>query len=135
MFSAKGLNISFSNVSFNEIAPFVGLDPRRQLYNVPCFNLHRSRIPTSLFKAIVEDMDILLTQYGNLQSQATEDARSRFLAPVGIISQTALLLLTTALYHSDLQSLSGTVWWFYQKHARATKSPDKRQDRLSFQGI
>jgi hypothetical protein len=79
--------MSFSNVSFREIAPFVGLDPIGQIWlcDAPRFNLHRSRIPTSLFKAIVEDMDILLTQYGNLRCQATEEARSCFLAPVGTI--------------------------------------------------
>ncbi|KAN0133984.1 hypothetical protein V8E53_008202 [Lactarius tabidus] len=76
--------MSFSNVSFREIAPFVGLDPIGQIWlcDAPRFNLHRSRIPTSLFKAIVEDMDILLTQYGNLRCQATEEARSCFLAPI-----------------------------------------------------
>jgi hypothetical protein len=71
----------------------VGLDPDWGLLNIPTFDLNRSRIPTSLFKDIVEDMDVLLPQYGNLRDHVTEDARSRFLSPVRIILKT-----TTALF-------------------------------------
>ena len=54
------MNVSFSNVKFIDIAPFVNLDYIRNLGDAPMFDLRRSRIPTELFKDIVSDMDILL---------------------------------------------------------------------------
>jgi hypothetical protein len=42
----------------------------------PC----RSRIPTRLFREIMEDLDVLKPQYGELKSYKTEEMRSRFLA-------------------------------------------------------
>jgi hypothetical protein len=32
--------------------------------DIETFRLHRSRIPTALFKSIVQDIDIMLVQYG-----------------------------------------------------------------------
>ena len=78
------MDVSFSNVKYLDIAPFVGLDPLRNLGDAPLFDLRRSRIPTALFRDIVMDMDVLLIQYGTLQNHTTEEARSRFLAPVSI---------------------------------------------------
>ena len=77
---------SFSNVKYLDIAPFVGLDPVRNLGDAPSFDLRRCRIPTALFRDIVTDMDVLLIQYGTLQNHTTEEARSRFL---GILPITA----------------------------------------------
>jgi hypothetical protein len=84
------LNISFSEVKYKHIAPSVGLRPLWNFSDAPVFDLHRSRIPTALFKEIVADMDTLVMQFGTLrptlrQRQITEDARSRVLAPVSII--------------------------------------------------
>jgi hypothetical protein len=50
--------------------------------DIATFDLYRSRIPTSLFRAIVQDMDVLLHQYGPPIEHETEEATSRFLAPV-----------------------------------------------------
>jgi hypothetical protein len=50
---------SFPNVKknkFEDMAKFVGLYPRLELDDIRTFNLHRSRIPTNLFRSIVEDM-------------------------------------------------------------------------------
>jgi hypothetical protein len=106
--SEKGLNISFSNVKYLHIAPFVGLDPLRNLGDAPLFDLRRSRIPTALFRDIVTDMDILLIQYSTLQNHTTEEARSRFLAPVIILPITARIT-EFFKYPSDRQSLGGSV--------------------------
>ena len=46
------------------------------------FDIYRARIPTALFKAIVEDLDIVMNQYGEPRDHKNELARSRFLAPV-----------------------------------------------------
>ena len=62
------------------MAAFVGLDPNRNMNDITTFDLCRSRIPTSLLKSIVEDMDILLRQYGPTDEHETEEAKSRFLA-------------------------------------------------------
>jgi hypothetical protein len=64
------------------MAAFVGLDPNRNMNDVATFGLYCSRIPTSLFKSIVEDMDLLLLQYGPPDEHETAEATSRFFAPV-----------------------------------------------------
>jgi hypothetical protein len=68
------------------VAPLVGLKPRYNLQVTQTFELHRSRIPTSLFKSIVEEMDVTLMQFGPLFEHEGEEARSRFMSPVGIHS-------------------------------------------------
>ena len=52
------------------------------LTDIATFELHRCRIPTTLFKSIVQDIDIMLVQYGPPIEHKTEEARSRFLPPV-----------------------------------------------------
>jgi len=74
--------MSFSNVKYKEMASFVGLDPWHQFSDVETFDLHRARIPDALFKDILQDMDIMLMQYGPPNEHKTEEAKSRFLAPV-----------------------------------------------------
>lgn len=78
----QGLNVSFSNVTYPEVAYFIGLAPLMDFIDAPKYHLCRSRIPTALFRAIVTDMDVLLIQYGRLEDHATEEASSRFLAPI-----------------------------------------------------
>ncbi|KAF8347429.1 hypothetical protein F5887DRAFT_1172624 [Amanita rubescens] len=73
---------SFYNVQYRDMAAFVGLDPNRNMNDVATFDLYRSRIPTSLFKSIVEDMDLLLLQYGPPDEHETAEATSRFFAPI-----------------------------------------------------
>ena len=131
--SEQGLNISFSNVKYIDIAPFIGLDPIRNLGDAPSFTLRRSRIPTALFRDIVGDMDVLLIQYGSMQSHTMEEARSRFLAPVSTL---ALTTRTTEEIKrpSDLQSTGGSIWLFYPEYARVTHGwphNNKKQDRVS----
>ena len=50
--------------------------------DIKTFRLQRSQIPTALFKSIVQDVDIMLVQYGPPLDHETEQARSRFLSPV-----------------------------------------------------
>ncbi|KAH9040797.1 hypothetical protein EDB85DRAFT_1925561 [Lactarius pseudohatsudake] len=79
----QGLNVSFSDVEYDEdIASFVGLDHVLQFTDVTLFDLRRSRIPTTLFRDIVRDMDVLLIPYGNLRQHSNEETRSRFFAPI-----------------------------------------------------
>jgi hypothetical protein len=46
------------------------------------FEIARARIPTSMFEAIVGDLDIIMNQYGDPVDHDNEEARSRCLAPV-----------------------------------------------------
>jgi len=78
----EGLKSSFSHIKFRDIAEFVGLEHEQKLKDLGTFDLYRSRIPTQLFRSIVEDMDLLMIQYGPLPDQKNEETRSRFLAPV-----------------------------------------------------
>jgi hypothetical protein len=42
------------------------------------------RVPTALFKKIVTDMDLMFMQYGLPMEHQTEEASSRFIAPVSL---------------------------------------------------
>jgi hypothetical protein len=64
------------------IAPFVGLQPNLNMNDIEPLGLHRSRIPTKLFKSIVQDIDVMMVQYGPPIEHFTEEARFRFLSPV-----------------------------------------------------
>jgi hypothetical protein len=80
-----GLSVSFSQVKYKDVAPFVGLDPSRRMNDIETFELHRSRIPTDLFKSIMQDIGMTMVQYGPLPEHEHEEATSRFLFPVRII--------------------------------------------------
>jgi len=92
-----GLQVSFSKVTYSKVAPFVGLNPTLSFRDVSTFQLHRARIPTSLFKEIVEDMQIAMHQYGPPIDHKNVQARSRFLAPIfnRTVAQFKLLLVNT----------------------------------------
>ena len=81
-FVEKGLNVSFSKVKYRDIAPRVGLDPTSGGRDMKTFEIHRARIPTSMFKEIVGDLDMAMYQYGEPLDHDNEEARSRCLAPV-----------------------------------------------------
>jgi hypothetical protein len=59
--------------------------------DIETFDLHRSRMPTTVFKSIVQDIDLMLVQYGPPIDHETEEVRSWFLSPVSasqLISRT-----------------------------------------------
>ena len=103
----KGLNISFSKVSYHDIAPRVSLDCMLASYDMPTFKIHRACIPTSLFKLIVGDLEIVMNQYREPRDHKNEEARLRLLAPVcSKVSFTALslmLLLAFQLHNFSFQ--------------------------------
>ena len=68
------IDLSFSDVKYVDIAPLVGLSPYRHTNDIEAFDLRRSRIPTALFKSIVEDIDLMLVQYGPPIEHCTEEA-------------------------------------------------------------
>ena len=52
------------------------------MMDIKTFELHCSCIPTTLFKSIVQDLDLLMVQYGPPIMHQTEEARPRFVSPV-----------------------------------------------------
>ena len=71
-----------SRGAYRQAAPRVGLTPGKLLQDIGTFDIHRSRIPTHLFKSIVMDMDTKLMEFGPPFEHETEEARSRFISPV-----------------------------------------------------
>jgi hypothetical protein len=71
---------------YKDVARFVGLDAARRMHDIPRFELHRARIPTSLFKSIAQDMDMAMTQYGPNADLKHEEAIFQFVSPVRTIS-------------------------------------------------
>ena len=69
-------------MKYRDIAPRVGLKFELAGEDMPTFDIHRARIPSSLFKDIIGDLQVIMKQYGEPTRHKNEEARSRFLAPV-----------------------------------------------------
>lgn len=80
---AKGYDVSSSKVKYKQTAPFVGLEPSLGLQDAPTLEMNRARIPNVLFREIIEDIEIVMKQYGPPGDQNLA-ARFRFLAPASI---------------------------------------------------
>ena len=65
-----------------DIAPFVGLEPIREGYDIEPFAMSRARLPDTVFQKILADIHGLALQYGTIRQQRNEEARSRFLSAV-----------------------------------------------------
>ncbi|OJD11012.1 hypothetical protein AJ78_08130 [Emergomyces pasteurianus Ep9510] len=74
------LPCSFSNVKYDQIAPFVHLSAELAGSDIQRVEVCRSRIPDAMFREIVTDVDESLTQYGPLEDHDNEETRSRFFA-------------------------------------------------------
>lgn len=83
MTTAEKLKVSFSNVTYKQVSPYVWLNPNDAGRDNGCLEVFRSRIPTGMFQDIVKDVELALKQYGQLESHDNEETRSRFLASVG----------------------------------------------------
>ena len=77
--------MSIFQVSSTRVLPTSSLDPLYQFGDAPTFDIYRSRIPTPLFKKIVEDIKDMMIQYGPPEQYETEEATSRFFSPVRLI--------------------------------------------------
>ncbi|KAF8806804.1 hypothetical protein BYT27DRAFT_6609038 [Phlegmacium glaucopus] len=93
----RGLNVSFSRVKYKDIAPRVDLQPDLCGRDMPTFDICRARIPNSLFREIISDIQMMLNQYGEPDSHKNEEARSRFLSPLfnRIVSLFELTIVNT----------------------------------------
>jgi hypothetical protein len=55
---------SLSHIRYSELAPLFDLDPQLHMQDIATFPLHRARIPTVVFEEIIQDMDMMLHQFG-----------------------------------------------------------------------
>jgi hypothetical protein len=78
----NGLDVSFSQVGYREVAPRVGLKPLAVGADMKTFEIHRAGIPTDMFEEIVGDIQVVTNQYSELRDHENKEARSRFLALV-----------------------------------------------------
>ena len=96
-------------MKFSDVACFVGLDRHAALCDIDTFELHRSRIPTSLSKVMVTDMDFMLMQYGMLTEHQTEEASSRFIAPVRISYNNSLIFSGMQIFNHLIRQLNFAI--------------------------
>ncbi|KZT51840.1 hypothetical protein CALCODRAFT_487590 [Calocera cornea HHB12733] len=97
----RGLFLDFSRATYASLARKVGLDASFSMQDTPTFPLHRARIPTSLFKEIVGDIEMAVKQYGLPHELDNEPTRSRFIASIfARLSSHFELLLHTSLDNS-----------------------------------
>ncbi|KAF5383287.1 hypothetical protein D9615_004801 [Tricholomella constricta] len=101
--SEPGEEVRVSEITYAEVAPLVGLVHWNNLKDIGVFEIHRSRIPTNLFKSIVMDMDVMLMQYGSPYEHQTVEARSRFFSPIF----NHLVKLFTFMLRNDLETTIG----------------------------
>ncbi|KAF8543088.1 hypothetical protein BDD12DRAFT_821947 [Trichophaea hybrida] len=90
----KGLEVSFSEVTYSQIAP-LNLWTSLQMRDAERFPVNRAGLSTNVFKSAVNDMNIVLNQYSPPIDHQTEEARSRFLAPMfnRVVAHFRLLLI------------------------------------------
>lgn len=91
--SARSLDVSFSRIQFQHIAPLVGLAPEFELRDVGLFEVNRARITDELFAKIHDDMCVAVNNYGPPMDHENEEARSRFIAPVSVQTRLPFLPL------------------------------------------
>lgn len=82
--AAQKLDVSFSKVKFQQVAPYVGLEPDGFGRDIKPLAVFRSRIPRRLFNQITENVSDALIQYGPLFEHDNEEIRSRFIVSVSM---------------------------------------------------
>jgi hypothetical protein len=109
----KRLQVSFSKVKYPDVAPLVGLDFSQGFHDAPTFEMKLARLPTRLFKEIVEDVQLILKQYGPPDYHCNERASSRFFAPVsllcGQLSEYVLWLTNQQLFNRTVAQFSSLL--------------------------
>jgi hypothetical protein len=77
----KGLHVNFSNLKYLDVAPRVGLKLELAGSDMTTFEIHRARIPTSLFGRIIDDLQVVMKRYGEPTPNKKGECL-RYLAPV-----------------------------------------------------
>jgi hypothetical protein len=103
---------------YKDVARFVGLEAPRRMHDIGTFELRRSRIPTSLFKSIAQDMDMAMTQYGPVSDLEHEEAIFQFVSPVRTISLFETVNEPWVSFPTDLSPSCVRVQLSFQVHTR-----------------
>ena len=75
---------SFSRVTYQQMAPLMGLDPASRARDLTRFEVRRISVLEEEFGEIVEDFQLHLHQYGRPSHHKDEEARSRLTSSVCI---------------------------------------------------
>jgi hypothetical protein len=76
-------DISFSRITYDRMAPrYHFFNLREGINTVPLFPVRRARLPSGVFFRILEDMTIILNQYGPPDTHTAEIARCAYIAPM-----------------------------------------------------
>ncbi|OXV06001.1 hypothetical protein Egran_06231 [Elaphomyces granulatus] len=89
---AGKLEASFSNITYQQVAPYVWLSPSAAGRDMQPLDVFRARIPKDMFREITRDVEDALTQYGPLDSHDNEETRSRFISSSTIVNKPEGLL-------------------------------------------
>lgn len=95
MITAGRLEASFSNVTYEQVAPYVWLSPSAGGRDMQTLDIFRARIPKDMFGEIIDDVEDALTQYGPLDSHDNEETRSRFIS--SLFNKILCLFQTTVI--------------------------------------
>ncbi|KAF3903378.1 hypothetical protein ABW20_dc0105785 [Dactylellina cionopaga] len=76
----KDLEHIATSLSYSMMAQRVHLDPHAMVGDAPTFQVHRARIRSPDFRAIVQDFEIMGNQYGPPADHHSEAGRSRYIS-------------------------------------------------------
>ena len=83
----NNLEVSFSKVKYEDIAPKVDLDPILEGDDITLFDMFRARLPNAIFHQIVKDLRVFSAQYGPMGKHKNEEARARYISGVGSLGK------------------------------------------------
>jgi hypothetical protein len=104
--SENNLEVSFSKVKYDDIAPKVGLDPGREGDDIPTFEMFCARLPSPIFDKILVDLQDFEWQYGPLSKHGNGEAQARFLS--GYFNK-IVALFSGLLYNKPEAVLEGKI--------------------------
>ena len=116
------LDVSFSNVKYRDIAPMVGLEPGKDGDDMVTFGMARARLPDEVFQKILLELEAFAFQYGSINEQGNEEARSRYLSAV--ISFIFLVIkVRTSLLIVMPPSILTSLWLFFLGSSTTLRKP------------
>src|SRR5947207_13728758 len=97
----NNLEVSFSKVKYEDIAPKVGLDPIVEGDDIPLFEMCHCRLTNGTFSQIVRDLRVFSAQYGPMSKHKNEEARARYLSGVSSLESIGSPPLTSVVFQRN----------------------------------
>ena len=63
---------SFNKVTYNQVAPYVWLNPKKRGHDIRNLDVFRARIPRKLLWKIIQDVDESMEQYGRMNGHQSD---------------------------------------------------------------